>query len=393
MSHPTPVDRHGPAHPAAAMPDAAPTSNPGRGRHAGRAAAPTVEPRPHPAVAVPPARPAVDERFGTVVVVVAALLLGTASVVGFVRRPVGHRAAGPVPTAPGGDGYTYDRLTDPARTVVRAAGGAVVAVLTDGSRTVRLTGPPRRFTEPRLTPRTVHTDARVRLLPRPWRATAYRTGWFADWFARARDDRSPDVLDVVAQYLDGAPEQRDRAGVRFAGDAAYRAPADDDGDGRAESPDFHDYLGVPWSFPDGATRQPTDGRYGNVDGPGFVRLVYGYRLGLRLRSRADTGTGGLPRTAAGIAARGSGTLVARDRSGPPSLGALQEGDLVLFADGPAGTAITRVGIYLGPDDNGRPRFAASRSRADGPTFGDTGGRAELDGGGHYARSLRAIRRL
>jgi hypothetical protein len=48
---------------------------------------------------------------------------------------------------------------------------------------------------------------------------------------------------------------------------------------------------------------------------------------------------------------------------------------------------------MGKDVAGHPRFISSRKTADGPTFGDVGGRSTLDGTGLYASSLRAFRRL
>ncbi|GGK34184.1 hypothetical protein GCM10010124_28480 [Pilimelia terevasa] len=335
------------------------------------------------------------DRLGTAVVAAAtALVLGT-SISTFVRRPAGpHRAQASAATSARESGHYFDRAADPARTVVRGADGRVVAVLTDGARTVRLSGPSRDFAEPRYTARHVRTNAWVRLLPRPWTQETRNAPWFVQWLADARADRSPDVLAVMAEYLHGAPARRDRHGVRVAGDAEYGPVSADDPDGRAENSDFYDYLGVPWRFPGGEVRAPARKRYGAADCSGFIRLVYGYRMGLSMRARGDRRPGELPRTSAAMASRAGGTVVARDRNGPPPLDQLQEGDLVLFDVDPDDPApITHSGIYLGLDDEGRPRFVSSRTTANGPTFGDLGGAAVLDGPGHYARGLRVIRRL
>jgi len=73
---------------------------------------------------------------------------------------------------------------------------------------------------------------------------------------------------------------------------------------------------------------------------------------------------------------------------------LQAGDLVFF-DTAAGNGdqTDHSGIYLGLDDAGHYRFISSRSRADGPTFGDLGGHALLDGGGYWSVRFRAARRI
>ena len=48
---------------------------------------------------------------------------------------------------------------------------------------------------------------------------------------------------------------------------------------------------------------------------------------------------------------------------------------------------------LGLDDAGHYRFLSSRSKANGPTFGDTGGAAILDGDGYWGQRWRTARRL
>lgn len=248
---------------------------------------------------------------------------------------------------PGRD-YRYERLNAPARTVVRDERGAIVATFTDGARTVAITGHTRTFLEPARTPAVVTTPLWVRLAPRPWHPDAEREPWFRPWLDAAVADRGDDVLAIATQYLDGAPAAVDGKSVRYRGDASYGAA------------DFTDYLGVSWS-----AAKPVPARYGALDAAGYVRLVYGYRLGYPLRDSAGRGAG-LPRTPAAMAAPGVGVPIA---TGPGRL-ALQPGDLLLFAT--TGGGVDHVGLFLGLDQAGRPRVLSSRKEAQGPTFGDDG---------------------
>ena len=73
---------------------------------------------------------------------------------------------------------------------------------------------------------------------------------------------------------------------------------------------------------------------------------------------------------------------------------LAPGDLVFFdAATDDGTRIDHVGIYLGTDTAGRPRFLSSRKGINGPTLGDHRGKSLLDGTGLYAAAFRAVRSL
>ena len=73
---------------------------------------------------------------------------------------------------------------------------------------------------------------------------------------------------------------------------------------------------------------------------------------------------------------------------------LRPGDLVFFdASIDDGTQLDHVGLYLGIDTSGHPRFVSSRKSVDGPTMGDAGGNSTLDGTMLYARTFRAARRL
>ncbi|MEU5594322.1 NlpC/P60 family protein [Streptomyces sp. NPDC020298] len=312
----------------------------------------------------------------------------------------GGTAAGD-PSARATGPHTFERLSDPGRTVVRDADGGTLATFTDGARTAVLTGPTRSFSEPRTTEAKVTTDAWVRVLPHAWQRGMEKTAWFKGWFKKALVDKSPDVFAVAFQYSSaGAPAKRDAKGVRYAGTAHFgprnagvKNPLDfayyD------EQSDFYDYLGVDWTFPDGTRVQPEQARYGDVDCSGFQRLVWGYRMGIPLHNTNTKGPG-LPRRAYAIAADGPGRLVI-DHTGTKQatdLDVLQPGDLVFFAiikDRP--DFIDHVGMYMGLDDQGRHRFYSSRSAANGPTLGDLSGHALLDGTDFYARGFRAARRL
>ncbi|MEU3573579.1 NlpC/P60 family protein [Kitasatospora sp. NPDC036755] len=312
------------------------------------------------------------------------------------------------PPAPTGTaspaGYRYERLSGPDRTVVRDARGGVVATLTDNARTAVLTGPGRTFAEPSTTTATVVTDNWVRLMPQPWKPGAEQEGWFRTWFQQSLGSTADDVLAVATQYMTGAPAEKDAKGVRFKGDASF-GPLNPNGsagnDLRLEQTDFLDYLGVPYTFADKVTKQPDKTRYGGFDCSGFVRMVYGYRSGYPLLSK-DVAGPGLPRTANGFARVGPGVPViplatapgSETTLRPASLDPLQPGDLVFFEiDARTGARLDHVGIYLGLDTDGHPRYISSREEADGPTFGDKGGTSRLDDNGMYAKGLRNAKRL
>ncbi|MFI7122731.1 hypothetical protein [Amycolatopsis sp. NPDC049868] len=282
-----------------------------------------------------------------------------------------------------GQALRYERLTGPSRTIVRDSSGAVLMTLTDGTRTVLLTGPRRTFAEPQATDASVVTSAWVRLLSTEWRAGDEQAPWFGPWFAQIRADRSPDVLAATLQYQDGAADERDARGIRFRGDAAFSLTA----------ADFADYLGVPWSFPDGILHKSSVRDYGTIDSSGFIRLVYGYRFGYPLRGGNSVGPG-LPRRASAIAELSPGTiLIPNARTTATDYAALQPGDLLFFDVEPADPELDHTAIYLGIDTEGHHRFISSRERANGPTLGDIGGASVLDSNGLYAQSWRSARRI
>lgn len=280
--------------------------------------------------------------------------------------------------------YRFDRLAAPARTVVRDGDGAIVGTFTDGARNAVLTGPSRTFRQPGGTPAVITTSTWVRLLPGPWHDGAERESWFAPWLKSAITDRSDDVLAIATEYSDGTPAMKDAKAVRFRGKAGF--PQTD------RPADFLDYLGTAWTFPDGTTENPHPDRYGAVDSAGFVRLVYGYRLGYPLRGDDGRG-GGLPRQAAAMA--GAGASIIRDhQTTPADRLLLLPGDLLFFNDRTSGAGgVDHVGIFLGLDDGGAPRFVSSRKKAGGPTFGDVGPSTLLAQGDRFGQGLRSAVRL
>jgi cell wall-associated NlpC family hydrolase len=290
------------------------------------------------------------------------------------------------------DAYTFERLNNPPRTVARDARAVVAATMTDGARTVVITGPSRTFREPKATTAEVTTNAWVRLAPQAWRAGDESADWFRPWLTEALSDNSPDALAIAMEYLDGAAEQKDAEGTRFRGDASF-GPVAPTGAGRLERSDFYDYLGVPWTFSDGTRTKPDSKHYGAVDCSGFVRLVYGYRLEYPLLGTNTRGPG-LPRRAYAIAEFGPGvTPVANTGRRSTAYDSLQPGDLVFFEVEGGADELDHTGIYLGVDSDGRHRFMSSRERINGPTLGDVGGTSLLDDGGMYSRGFRAARRI
>ncbi|MEV5239792.1 NlpC/P60 family protein [Streptomyces cinnamoneus] len=291
----------------------------------------------------------------------------------------------------------FERLTNPARTVVRSADGGVLATFTDNARTAVLTGPSRTFTEAKFTSAKVVTDSWVRLLPEAWKEGAEKGAWFKEWFDRSLGSKDPDILAVSMEYLDGAPVKKDARGLAYAGDAQFgplNPSGSAAGDLRLEQSDFYDYLGIPYTFRDGTVERPEPQRLRAMDCSGFVRTVFGYRARYPLLGKDAKGDG-LPRTANGMARLSPGVPVLEltDRR-PAGIDRLQPGDLVFFKiDRRTGDRLDHVGIYLGLDTDGKPRFVSSREEANGPTFGDKGGTARLDGNGFYAAGLRGAKRL
>lgn len=340
-------------------------------------------------------------RNGALFLVTAALLVASCVLTLQFR----HRTDQP-PAAPGAGirarsgPLEFERIGNPDRTVARDRHGAVVATFTDGARTAVLTGPGRTFAEPRTTDAEVVTNSWVRLLPQAWARGAEQSDWFKTWLKSRLGSRDPDILATAFDYIAGAPARTTAAGVTYSGAAHYGPDVPGDfGPAREEKgrmgSDFYDYLGLPWTFPDGVTRRPEKDRRRSVDCSGYVRLVYGYRSGLLLNSRDSPAGSGLQRTADAIAhgPLGIPVIPLADRS-PDIIQGLQPGDLVFFRTRElAGGRIGHIGIYLGLDTADHPRFISSRKNANGPTMGDKGGTSRLDGDGYYAQGLRGARRL
>lgn len=287
-----------------------------------------------------------------------------------------------VSSATSTSGWTFTRASSPGRTLVKDSSGTLLATYTDGSRSVVLTGPARTFAES-TTSATVRTTSWVRLLPSPSQGQVDTA-----WLASALVDRSPDVLTTAVQYVTGAPTTTTTDGSLLSSDASYGPLVDGS---RQEGSDWNDYLQVGATY-DGTTDSPEPSQAGSLDCSGFVRMVFGRRSGYPMALTPDGVR--LPRRAVQMHSAGPGTLVLDSPTRPTSLSSLLAGDLVLFdASTDDGTLVDHVGIYLGKDSAGHPRFVSSRKTVDGPTMGDVGGRSTLSGTGLYATSLRAVRRL
>lgn len=316
------------------------------------------------------------------------------------------QAAAPASTARAAGTMTYSRLDNPARTVVRDADGEVAATFTDGARNAVLTGPSRTFSEPRTTTAKVVTDNWVRLLPQPWSKGAEKEVWFRSWFAKYRGSTADDIFAIAFQYGDGAPAKKDPDGLRYRGDSDFGPISNNIRyDLRLEQSDFYDYLGEAFKFRDGTVEYAEPAKIHSLDCSGFIRMVYGYRSGYHLNPTDDASGTGLPRTAYGIGTshygvdilplRKSGSTVPlhmyKSATGRDKL---QPGDLLFWKlDNRTGPRLDHTGIYLGLDTDGHPRFLSSRKEANGPTMGDIGGGARLDGNGMYAKYLTNAKRL
>ncbi|WP_147291135.1 hypothetical protein [Tsukamurella paurometabola] len=280
----------------------------------------------------------------------------------------------------------FERLADPARTLARDDRGRVVAIMTDGARTVVLAGRLRTFVEPETTAAIVASNARVLLLPRSWSAGGEGDTWFSTWYLAARET-SVDLLEAATQYLTGADSDFDARGIEYRGDAHYPGVS---ATGERVPGDFNDYLGVAWTFSDGATRQAPPTRSRALSSAGLVRLVFGYRGGMPLSGHVRDPSGMAP-TVDELFYGAGATIAPVTGAAVSDLGRLQPGDLLFFDTDPDAT-LDQVAIYLGVDQRSEHRFIMSRREADGPTMGDTGGRSVVDRG-RFASALRAVKRI
>ncbi|WP_171114337.1 MULTISPECIES: NlpC/P60 family protein [unclassified Streptomyces] len=248
------------------------------------------------------------------------------------------------------------------------------------------------------TPPTVTHSDWVRVLPEPFDGTwtpaieEVVRGWAGS--------TAPDVLAHAAMFLAGAP-----AVVAGSGPAEGKQVLGESGYGyldpqgyRYEGADFHEYMNLGWTFPDGAYTGPSSKQVGNLDCSGYTRMVYGYHMGVPMAAGQDTSGTRIPRKSRDMAEYAPGVRIARtDGTNPPTAPLLQPGDLVLFnadsGDDNATITVDHVGIYLGKDATGKRRFLSSRKTINGPTMSDLGGASLLDGTGLYATTLHTVHRI
>lgn len=286
--------------------------------------------------------------------------------------------------------FRFEQAGDPARTIV-LDGARRVAELTSGARTVLVAGPARTFTEPQATAARIETTWWVRVAPAAYHPEQLRTAGFAAWLLAQIGNTGDDVLAAATQYITGAPERTDANGVRYAGDAGFGYLNEES---IRDGADFYDFLGVPWTWQDGQVSRPSTRWNRQLDCSGYVRLIYGYRMGIEM-FRGNGYVTGLPRTAYAISDHAPSVVVASPTDSdeaPTDLSRVRPGDLVFFALHAADPGlITHCGIVLGPDTAGGLRFVSARQRINGPTFGDVGGDGVIDSGYFGKRLRRAIR--
>lgn len=289
--------------------------------------------------------------------------------------------------------YEFTEITSPDRTVVRDHQGELVAYLTHGARTVLMAGPRRVFAEPQATDATVTTTSWVRVSPQPYRPSDLENPTYAVWLAKALHDRTDDILGAAMQYVTGAPEKVAADGIRYAGDSGFGYINNEE---QRDGADFYDFLGIPWTWPDGRRSQPSDKWEREMDCSGYIRMVFGYRGGMTMyRTNDPESASGLPRSAYAMADRANSVTIAsprRPEDAPKDLDRVQPGDVVFFAlhdETPA--LITHSGIVIGKDNEGRTRFASARSTVNGPTIGDVAGDGVIEDGYFGDRLRRVIR--
>src|SRR4051812_42286843 len=238
----------------------------------------------------------------------------------------------------------------------------------------------------------------VRVLKAPFSGTVDSA--LTAWLESALADSSPDVFGMAMQYLEGAPPISD-SGLQIAGDANYgpfdpNVPAPDGGTPvRIEGADFNDYLGIPWTYSSGYVDNPKPNMIRSLDCSGYIRMIWGYRLGLPLSPGPASSVKGIPRRAVQIDASDIGVvIIASSTTANTQTSRLQAGDLLFFdAEPNDGPSVDHVGMFLGKDERGRYRFVSSRKSSNGPTMGDFHGPSVLDGNSLYPTSFRSARRL
>jgi cell wall-associated NlpC family hydrolase len=297
--------------------------------------------------------------------------------------------------------YEMVRASNPPRTIVRDDAGNWRATYTDGAFTVRHSGPSRTFSEPVMSgvtggTQTVAHNSYVRVMTSKWPSGAMPTAAQVDALL-ARTD--PDMFAVAFEYVTGqpkvaTPDSTAYNGERWvSGDAAY---GDDVG------ADFNDHLGLDWNYGSsyGGTDYNETAEYGHLDCSGYVRMVFGYRLGMTLaKSGYERPTVAIARTSAMQADSSDSvgvSIIAPQNKKPSSFGNLAPGDLVFFDSHGSDNEIDHVGIYLGVDNEGNDRVLSSRKALDGPTMKDDAAGTNpsiLNGTGYMPSGLRSARRL
>ncbi|MDI1429856.1 NlpC/P60 family protein [Polyangium sorediatum] len=294
-------------------------------------------------------------------------------------------------------------------TKIASIGGEPVAWFTHGGYSVRMAGPSRTFGANKAAS-SVTTTTWVRTLSEPFDAEKTSEETLSAWLNAARgvncEAGTQDVIAISYDYAEGGSK-----------DARYALGAD-----------FHDFLGIDWDPIDAKSILADLGLEGALDCSGYMRLVWGSRanftydgadasLPLSLKSVP----GHLPRTSEDMYRSGPGRIVVPFRTQPAGaapfqgapttteLAAIEPGDLVFFDSqcnytiatallcGKDVGAISHVGMFVGRDNGGNYRFISSRSQANGPTVGNTGGwsifNAGVDGTGSYPQRFRGARRL
>lgn len=302
--------------------------------------------------------------------------------------------------------FTFARSGD---TTIASIDGEPVAWFTDDAYSVRMTGPSRSFGAGSAEAPGVTTTTWLRTWREPFHAEGTSEDELSAWLDAARAVNcaagTKDVLAIAYEYVEGTTN-----------DARYALGAD-----------FHDFLGITWDPIDAKSILPTLGHEGALDCSGYMRLVWGGRTNFSFDGEdasiplsMKSAPGHLPRTSEDMYRSGTGKIVVPFRtepSGAPAfqgaptateLSLIQPGDLVFFdstcnyalstltcVKDPGG--ISHVGMFVGRDTSGNSRFISSRSTADGPTVGNTGGwsifNAGAGGTGSYPQRFRGARRL
>ncbi len=289
--------------------------------------------------------------------------------------------------SPQATGYNYTTSTVNGVTKVDITdANGWLATFTKGAVTATVRGQVRSFSEPATTSAKVSHNVWVRLLPAPFNGNVD-----TDWLNNQLSNTSPDVITMAMQYLDGAGTMQTSTGFTYAGNADY-GPLLPDGS-REEGSDFNDYLGINVTYGD-FIDAPEATQHNSLDCSGYMRMLWGYRLGLKMAYGSDPSGTLLPRRAVQMYESAPGALIIPRTNPASQLSLLRPGDLVFFdVSTNDGADVDHVGMFLGIDSQGNYRFISSRKTANGPTMGDSGGKSTLNGSGIYASGFAAARRL